>query len=93
MAQAQAKKAVAKAAGWGTRPRDRKAGLNGKADAHAADPGKADAFVRGREKARVALNTRIPADLHRRIKGAAATGDTTIENLVVETLQKRFPAS
>ena len=68
---------------WGSRPaRGRKDG----ADA-------LDAFVRARDERKTKrLNAEIPAALHARVKSGCALEGRDITQVVIELLERRFPA-
>jgi len=62
------------------------------------DPNAKDAFIKGGSKKPVIkpktetkmLNTRVPKELVRRIKVYCADNETTVQDFVTETLEKRL---
>ena len=68
---------------WGSRPAR---GPRKKADA-------LDAFVRERDEGKTKrLNAEIPAALHARVKSSCALEGRDMTQVVIELLEKRFPA-
>ena len=68
---------------WGSRPAR---GSRKKADA-------LDAFVRARDEGKTKrLNAEIPAALHARVKSRCALEGRDMTQVVIELLEKRFPA-